>query len=134
MSWNSHAVATHEAKEFTVIRSKWTGRDSNILVDEHGRRKIHWSGLWNENTGDMCCLGFYGLACGYSKQNMAGRGMPCFGKKINTFFGGVTAGETDGARKAADINDSVTLTQSEKEEQLIALFAEHGITLNFVDE
>lgn len=121
-----------EAKSFTVVRSKWSGRDANIIEDE-GKKTLGWTGLWNSETDEKCCLGFYAEACGYTKQVLLGRGMTWFGKYVNAFVG-ADEGLATAAKKAANINDDITIPQSEKEAKLIALFAEHGITLNFVDE
>lgn len=90
----------------------------------------------------QCCMGHLGTACGYGDERLSQLGMPGSLDPINPFFGYnndvAGAAHVDAAVglafRAAAINDSSAITLAEKEEQLIKLFAENGITLSFVGE
>jgi hypothetical protein len=97
--------------------------------------------LLNKDDGTMCCLGFASLACGVpvaklNYLNGTNKGFPDHEWDIPEWM---KNGNHDGApasarRQAVLINDSHTLTNAEKEEQLIKLFAAQGTELSFTGE
>lgn len=115
--------------EFTVVRSKWTGRDGY-----RGR-----SSLYTE-LGDACCLGFMCEAAGVDRDDMVDVAMP---QAIGTVDGCpfmdvmrlpcAHLDEDAPVFQAADINDDTTINQADREQKLTSLFAKHGVKINFVD-
>ena len=117
-------------KNLTVRRSNWTGRKENrnypmspssLLVNEGSRF-----------DGEMCCLGFLCKAMGVPKKVMTGMPFPAhlrddFDIEFNSIY------PTINAFDIAKVNDDRDLTQAEREEKLIELFAESDIKLTFKD-
>lgn len=90
------------------------------------------------SDGTMCCLGFLSKACGVDDSLLLGKGFPLvewttkYG--VNTEFTRPPSSNPLVASIAASINDGALYTKSEKEAQLITLFADNGITLSFTGE
>jgi hypothetical protein len=117
--------------KLTVVRSRWTGRDGYTESD----------GLLTKD-GDMCCLGFYCKAQGIPDDILLLRDMPSHVYSVNAYdplLAVITAhsssmlNNTSFAGDAAQINDNRDVSQTEKEADLIDLFIEAGIELEFVD-
>jgi hypothetical protein len=110
-------------------------------------------------TGEMCCLGFLGLACGIHPQELYGEGEPsevrteawprwlarteyehdecgnedCTGEDDAGCQATLVVRETDLCVQAIKINDDPDLGDAERERQLTALFATAGVAVEFVD-
>lgn len=128
-------MSGNDVKEFTVIRSQWnrgasgTDRQSH-LKNEHG----------------FCCLGFLGLACGLSEDDMFHVGSPASGAivlKIQAWpasllslekASGVNSIENSKVCfQIIEANDSTVIDDKEREIILTNEFASIGIKVNFVD-
>lgn len=111
--------------ELVIDRSKW-GYGALLVTGTDG----------DDNVGKMCCLGFLSKACGYSDQDLMGKGYPdCSWDMPHGFIleNRVVRAGRGPMYDAAKINDDSGLTREEKEKQLTVLFAENGIVLTFVD-
>lgn len=128
-------------KEFTVIKSKWSGMYSErwrVPGADPGPNAPK-SQLLND-VGDMCCLGFLAEASGFSEEDLLGQSMPGYNSRVIVhqcpFLSERDNQSSDlasiQAYEAAEINDS-TLSIDKKIEQLTALFAANGIKINFVE-
>lgn len=108
--------------ELVIQRSKWNGYNY----------KGGPSAL--EFAGKMCCLGFLGKAHGIT--NFKNYILPFTEIAGCPFWTGFRGSDPPLSRsitwKAATINDSI-IPNEEKEDLLIKLFAENGITLSFED-
>jgi hypothetical protein len=116
-------------KKFTVRRSKWArgreGGDAKLL----------------NKQGNMCCLGF--AACQISripKKKLLNAGTPeevfkgeSFLTDIERYDGEISICDNTLTETAIGINDSLTLTDEDREKQLKALFRKHGVIVKFVD-
>lgn len=101
-------------KELVIDRARW------------GQGKLK-----RFDNGKMCCLGFLSLACGVPEARILNKAFPC-----STWAEeyGVNKEFVDRAEPAAGINDSTTKSYTQKEFELIDLFADNGITLSFIGE
>jgi hypothetical protein len=110
----------------------------NLVIDRKRWLRgegAHDSKLLRPSDGKMCCLGFYGLACGLSADQICGAGSP------RTALGGLAMWPawmrmaaaashlSDDAADLMEINDDVG-----DESRIAAIFAKHGVTVRFVDE
>jgi hypothetical protein len=110
-------------REFVVQRSKWLrGRkEGAVLLDESGR---------------MCCLGFVSEQCGVPTAALLGTGVPnrlpdTSGRPLLGLLLRYWTKHTSLAVRAVEWNDALGITDTERESQLSALFAQHGYTLRF---
>lgn len=87
--------------------------------------------------GEMCCLGFRALQCGYSPVIITNvttpRGLLIRTNIVMSGFESLVANhwDTEFAGRAMDINDDASLTALQREARLIELFAKNGIALTF---
>ena len=96
--------------------------------------------------GAKCCLGFYALQCGLTKEQIYGIGEPgqipmneddadSYWLKLVKFYDDdYTSGlaNTSLAAEAMDINDDPNLTEEEREQKLIKIFSKKDIEVKFV--
>jgi hypothetical protein len=115
--------------EYTVERETWLRGKGPAMAN---------SGLLK--NGKRCCLGFVCAQLGIPDDVMKYVGMP-YGlprelrdpiPELRLFAGDTHYGNGAFAYGAAQINDDPCITDEEREEKLIALFAEQGLTLKFV--
>lgn len=137
--------------KLVIDRSKW-------LRGEGSERSF----LLRSTDGKMCCLGFFGLACGLTAERITDVGAPtdipveigsigCFGVASGSpvsarreWMRNVPEAEAlfDGERKynssvicnkLMSTNDlNVSLSEAEREQKITALFAEMGVEVVFV--
>lgn len=121
-------------KEFAIDRSKWhTGdarnnRRGDAIID---------SALYVQTTKRMCCLGFFGAACGLSKTKMTGHGYltdlngyDFETNQIEEFFEDRLPHYLQ--KNLARINDDDDMTLPEKEKNIKDIFSKRGIKVKFV--
>jgi hypothetical protein len=118
-----------KAKTLIIDRSKWL------------RGKPEDSRLRNRD-GEMCCLGFFGLACGIPIAELEAHRTP-LGHTLTTnrnrwpewlVRSTPTKAVYAGSPQCGDLmgdNDSRGLTEPEREERIAATFAKHGVTVVF---
>lgn len=113
-------------KNFEISRATWT--------------RGEWSLLLDETTDKSCCLGFYCLASGQSRDEIAGRGLPeDLDDAGNPEFDwlAISSGSgftsTDACLEVASLNDSTDITEEEREARLAETFKAHGYLPVFVD-
>lgn len=96
--------------------------------------------------GARCCLGFMGRALGYTDRELERQLMPfnvlaanpeanCRTWPVDRYgssFALASHSDSRAAWAAANINDSPS-SKEDKERKLVALFAQNGITCEFVD-
>lgn len=92
--------------------------------------------LRSRTTGKMCCLGFRAIQCGYTVDQVTGRGTPFSLSKMTNLrseFGDMAnnIGNSDLACAAMDINDALHIDETEREKRLTELFGKAGITVVF---
>lgn len=89
------------------------------------------SKLLRESDGMMCCLGFLARRCGVTKKAMAGL---CEPEQLENVDRGRLPGPTeDDWNDFVRTNDSVAITEEQREEKLTALFRDElGIEVRFV--
>ncbi len=117
-------------KVITIDRSKWrTGREG---PNSSG---VGRTSLLNKE-GYMCCLGFFCLQRGIEEVYLGGIYTPysinplLFNKIPELLFGSDM--NSDFTWDAMSVNDNDLLTREDRENKLIELFKEEGITLEFV--
>jgi hypothetical protein len=82
----------------------------------------------------MCCLGFFGLACGIERDRLLNRLVPTILQSPNWPVWLVDlGGNTTEARLLMNTNDSEAMSGAEREAALTAVFASHGVEVEFVD-
>ncbi len=129
MQLNNKKVTT-----FTIQRSRWArGKPKSTSPAD-----INF--LYRDNDQKMCCLGFYGEACGLSTDSMLGVAYPSNCKVIDMYeaAGGAWLNDTEGRNctlqeTIARLNDSDDRTDAQREAAISAIFAEQGITVTFED-
>jgi hypothetical protein len=115
-------------RSLVIDRTKWY----------RGKGDTH-SRLLRADDGMMCCLGFYSLACGLSREDIEDISFP-------TSVDWSLPGEMDWLCgepgddcdytvevRVGNVNDSTAITDVEREQRLTALFAEHGVNVTFVN-
>ena len=113
-------------KEFTITRKQWArGGLGSSFFGSNSLRNIY--------TKRQCCLGFLARACGWKAKEILGRAninnLVVLATTMKESFG-INPGQQD---RAVFMNDSLSLSEPEREQELIDTFAEAGITVNFVD-
>lgn len=122
--------------KFVIDRNQWL-RGNGV---ESSLRRI--------DDGKMCCLGFYGLACGIPVDEIVDHGDPSDtegdtltkwpewllqelppdeGQWYSTWENTTACGDL------IEANDSKEIEDPERERKIAAIFAEHGIAVEFVD-
>lgn len=120
---------TSKKRKYIIDRSRWVSGSSA----DNNKVGLGRSMLRNKE-GFMCCLGFICKARGikYLYEEMPAR--------LDREIKDLTEKSYDGysntvlSLKAAKINDSPELSPEEREEQIIDLFSEHGIEIEFRGE
>jgi len=119
---------------FDISRKFWgTGHDGGELLNSEGK---------------MCCLGFYSLACGASQNRIYGESylstiradLPKKHIESTQWLAKETNSKLFEATNIeyllAEVNDDTEKTyktRSKKEARIKTIFAQNGITVNFVD-
>lgn len=123
-------------KTFTITRSEWY------------RGRAHSALYRDTDTGPMrCCLGFYGnQLCDLSNEAM--ENLTCPEKTLPFLTDGITWGaliappninarnclhDSDACCLIMNVNDASNYSEAERETTLTTLFAEIGVTIQFVD-
>lgn len=108
-----------EKQKLVIDRSKWL-RGEGYSVSQ----------LHRERDGKMCCLGFFGLACGIALERLTGCGDPqdtnARGQWPEWLF------DSNAVGNLITANDEQRFTQSEREARISAIFAKHGVAVEFV--
>lgn len=110
---------------FTINRDLWLrGTGTGMLYNGQPRQC-------------MCCLGQIGEQCGVSREAMRDVGLPSHLNDPSPWPNGMRGmfpdEDGDMEQEAAAINDDARITDTIREAQLRRLFADHEITLAFVD-
>lgn len=115
--------------KFTVRRSDWLRGEEDGL-------------LYRENDGKMCCLGFLGIACGLTEDEMMDRGSPQEALSSLWPRGMVWEDDSDDSsifydstitNELVTINDNQKIYDDTRELALIEKFKELNIEVEFVD-
>lgn len=114
-------LAPHPPKRLVIDRSRW------LRAPLAGSASM----LFRPSDGKMCCIGFYGRACGYSEHDMAGNGFPWALSYTARWPRWLM--ESSGAIPLTDVNDAPTLSAADREAKIAAIFAENGVEVVFVD-
>lgn len=132
-----------DIKEFVIKRSEWSrGTQEGLLLNNYGKK---------------CCLGFYAEACGIPAEEIIDIATPqdlVYGTDVaesnnlkwDTFlidkkkvspspYDRWSQNNSSSCCAMMETNDLLTraITESEREEQLIKLFADQGVKVTFVD-
>lgn len=116
-----------EKKKLIIDRSRWY----RGLGEER-------SALLRLSDGKMCCLGFVGLACGYTPGQIGGRGdpqdvthdLPSLWPKELLEYGNNSQLTAD----LVKVNDSPFMGDHEREEQIMQLLWKAGFDVEFEGE
>jgi hypothetical protein len=133
-----------------------TQQGDNIPVTELVINRPNWirgegscaSFLLRPGDGMMCCLGFYSLACGYTKPQIEGEirpdGLveshalmePLEGLRwlLKTVNGGLSYNTNETCDQLMSINDDDSLLKESREGRVAELFAQNGVKVTFTDE
>ena len=109
--------------KFTIQRSKW-------LLGEGPRESY----LIRASDQKMCCLGFFGLACGLEPERLTNVKTP-----VDTYWSKPKMPEADALFKGSLLtqlmctNDRNDFSESEREEGIAAKFSQMGVQVEFVD-
>lgn len=116
--------------EFTVDRSKWLrGEDDESM-------------LLRKCDNKMCCLGFFALACGLTRDEISGKSTPSSLAIRNIKLPSTMQFLLDEENQSIDsrlgnsmmaTNDSKNINDDERERQLKLLFEQVGIEILFED-
>lgn len=116
--------------KLTIDRERWSrgGKQATYLLDSHGQ---------------MCCLGFYSLACGFTEAEIKLKALPTdlcsretspknkrAWKKL--FSKHVTHNTSEKEDLFAAINDRKSISDKMRESLLTKEFAEIGVDVKFV--
>jgi len=116
--------------EFTVLRSKWyrgRGSDKSRLLN---------------SAGEMCCLGFYVLACDIDKRAVLDKCVPdeldvrVFPKlhesiRPDALYPGGPYSDNGLVGNLLKVNDHTGIGEKEREKELTKLFRQGGIKVTF---
>lgn len=111
--------------KLVIIRSKWLrGERPSYLLRQRDRK--------------MCCLGFLGLACGLTKENILNVKIPVrpiLGKSIwpKGIFDGIYDTLSSIAKGLVLVNDDITINDSTREKKIKELFSKIDVEAEFVD-
>lgn len=124
--------------KLTIDRARWIRGGNGDGPEER-------SCLYRPHDGHMCCLGFFARACGIDKdqiedeaepEDVPRAGWPEWVLRAPDDFAG-DYGSADAIKNSADIveiikvNDDDRLGAAAREAKLAALFARHGIEVEF---
>ena len=104
---------------FEVKRSNWLRGEGDM--DSY---------LLRAKDGKMCCLGFLGRSCGWSDDALKDRRTPVVFGFVPDFPDALDLRALDAAMH---LNDNASITDQEREAELVKLFAQHGIEVVFND-
>lgn len=120
-----------DVKEFTVVRPMWArgGQNGEAL-------------LKNED-GAMCCLGFYGKACGATEGELLGSSSPALFnehrrkgifppwmvQQLTEYF----SENLRDCKNLMEYNDECRYTDYVREQRISEIFEKHGVTVRFVN-
>jgi hypothetical protein len=126
--------------KFTIDRSKWQrGPGESRLLNSHGK---------------MCCLGFYGEACGVPTDDLFGLAYPSEVRRsshlLPTWLTDVTDideeyGPVERVEDSDDVAELICLNdadptdeedvsdEADRERRIAAIFAKHGVEVEFID-
>lgn len=122
-----------DVKKFVIERERWfRGRDNarllvNVATD-------------SPDFGKMCCLGFFGIACGIDPEQLLGMGSP-EDRKEEPWSSWVLrendeTGYVEDSRSINSliaVNDDRKISDAARESRITELFAKHGVEVEFVD-
>jgi hypothetical protein len=117
--------------KFTIDRKKW-------LNGTVFRNEPDTASLMRNEKGQMCCLGFYGAACGLSARALTDKSdpslVPGLPKEMHWLtqddvpFGAVPS---NACYDLMNANDTFAYDDEEREEEVARLFAKRGIEVLF---
>ena len=119
-------MTIQKPESFAIKRSQWfRGKGGGASV------------LLRRQDGKMCCLGFYGIACGIPVERLTGIPSPCrLANEVGIRMPDMVADTGHNSMLAAsliDTNDSEILLEHEREAKIAAGFKEIGVTVTFED-
>jgi hypothetical protein len=95
--------------------------------------------LLQPDTGKMCCLGFFALSCGYTAADIIDRTTPESLTDMNRRWPKWVLEEHEGQAFDSDEvcalinrNDATRITGAKREKEIAAIFAKHGVEVEFV--
>jgi len=105
--------------KLVIDRAKWCrgGENTSLIRSE---------------DGCMCCLGFFGLACGVPGKLMIDKAGPASAKHSG-WPEWLNDGETMLTAKhlLLEANDESSINDSEREQRITEIFAKHGVEVEF---
>ncbi len=116
---------------FVIDRQKWAPG----LMGQCILSKL----LNSDNGGKMCCLGFYGKACGIPNEKLENANFLTYISEDKQFDWLKNASIEPSSnswgtleRDLALINDRLYENEPNREEKIKSIFADNGITVNFI--
>jgi hypothetical protein len=111
--------------KLVIDRNKW------LRGEGHGE-----SYLLRKSDGKMCCLGFYGIACGIPQSMLVDVTTP---SSVHDSFNSWGDGQWLLSRwrhceSLMDTNDLEIIDDNKREKYIAAIFAEHDVQVEFVGE
>lgn len=128
--------------KLVIDRKRWQRGDSNLAA------------LLHLQTGKMCCLGFFGLLCGYDEKDILGLADPAdcvdnIGKNkwpewaivrkersvkvdIGEWETKIDLDNTDDIEQLITANDDGGITDEVREAKITRIFARNGVEVEFV--
>lgn len=117
--------------------------DRKLWLRGEGAEK---SALLRKDDGKMCCLGFYGLACGIPTEDLADKKQPNELKGVpntpypewltHNYVGDLDKKQYSGVSTACcslmRVNDARSITDEAREAEITVLFAQHDVQVEFV--
>lgn len=116
-----------DVKKFVIERDRWLrGKPNSALLTDRA-----------EDAGKMCCLGFFGIACGLTSDQIRGWQAPAslessLRRKYPSWLL-----NTDGRLNSGtgvdlmSVNDDSTIDDARREERISELFADRGVEVEF---
>ncbi len=118
--------------EVVIDRARWLRGEG---TENEGTKNVIGSCLLRTQDNKMCCLGFLALACGAQPQDISNVGTPDGTRGVNWPHGIVDDfANTAMTHQLMKINDTATLTDTQREARLKRRFAAMGIKVLFRGE
>ncbi|MHA2068143.1 MAG: hypothetical protein ACXABY_27595 [Candidatus Thorarchaeota archaeon] len=115
-------------KEFTVYKDSWV-RGDGYVYNANGEREYMGNSALLNNEGNMCCLGFFGEACGLSHARMIDQAEPDdVGRNKHRNYPKLDYKVWE---QFMSVNDNSQISDRQRQDRLRKLFKKIGYKVSF---
>ena len=134
------------SEQFEIDRSLWRTGGSQLRGElrkierfDNNNTTGHGATQLLNNEGYMCCLGFYALSCGHTKDQILSQNEPddmggVFYPTWLVAHNGSSVYNTQAAGELMHANDDGELSREAREQAVKDKFAENGVEVTFTGE